>query len=116
LCGASQKGADKIRLFELSGKEFFFNYDKMKSTEVKKEKTRAKAMHIAGRAYNTGHGGARQHQKTNSGVVDCSEGVRRKGQMSRTTDILILLAFITGNSSFEPLLEGLLAQIHIDLS
>ena len=29
---------------------------------------------------------------------------------------LILLAFITGNSSLEPLLEGLLAQIHIDMS
>ena len=30
--------------------------------------------------------------------------------------ILIFMAFITGNSSLEPLLEGLLAQIHIDLS
>jgi len=30
--------------------------------------------------------------------------------------ILILLAFITGNNSLEPLLEGLFAQIHIDLS
>ena len=29
---------------------------------------------------------------------------------------LILMAFITGNSSLEPLLEGLLAQIHIDMS
>ena len=29
---------------------------------------------------------------------------------------LILLAFVTGNSSLEPLLEGLFAQIHIDLS
>jgi len=29
---------------------------------------------------------------------------------------MILLAFITGNSSLEPLLEGLFAQIHIDLS
>jgi len=29
---------------------------------------------------------------------------------------LILVAFITGNSSLEPLLEGLLAQIHIDMS
>jgi hypothetical protein len=28
----------------------------------------------------------------------------------------ISLAFITGNSSLEPLLEGLFAQIHIDLS
>jgi len=28
----------------------------------------------------------------------------------------ILLAFITGNSSLEPLLEGPLAQIYIDLS
>jgi len=32
------------------------------------------------------------------------------------TRYLILMAFITGNSSLEPLLEGLLAQIHIDLS
>jgi len=30
--------------------------------------------------------------------------------------ILILLAFITGDNSLEPLLEGLFAQIHIDLS
>ena len=30
--------------------------------------------------------------------------------------ILIPLAFITGNSSLAPLLEGLLAQIHIDMS
>jgi len=29
---------------------------------------------------------------------------------------LILLALITGNSSLEPLLEGLFTQIHIDLS
>ena len=29
---------------------------------------------------------------------------------------LILFSFITGNSSLEPLLEGLLAQIHFDLS
>ena len=29
---------------------------------------------------------------------------------------LILLAFITGNNGLEPLLEGLFAQIHIDLS
>jgi len=29
---------------------------------------------------------------------------------------LVLLAFIPGNSSIEPLLEGLSAQIHIDLS
>ena len=29
---------------------------------------------------------------------------------------LILFSFITGNSSLEPLLEGLFAQIHIDLS
>ena len=28
----------------------------------------------------------------------------------------ILMVFVTGNSSLEPLLEGLFAQIHIDLS
>jgi len=37
-------------------------------------------------------------------------GTRRRGRT------LILLAFITGNSSLEPLLEGLFAQIHVDLS
>jgi len=30
--------------------------------------------------------------------------------------ILILFAFITGNSSLEALLEGLLSQIHMNLS
>jgi len=30
--------------------------------------------------------------------------------------LLILMDFITGNSSLEPLFEGLMAQIHIDLS
>jgi len=30
--------------------------------------------------------------------------------------VLILMAFITGKSSLELLLEGLLTQIHIDLS
>ena len=34
----------------------------------------------------------------------------------RLVSYLILMAFITGNSSLEPLLEGLLAQIHIDLN
>jgi len=34
----------------------------------------------------------------------------------RLVPYLILMAFITGNSSLEPLLEGLVAQIHIDLS
>jgi len=29
---------------------------------------------------------------------------------------LIQIAFITGNSSLEPLLEGLFAQIHVNLS
>jgi len=29
--------------------------------------------------------------------------------------LLILIAFITGNSSLEPLIEGLCAQIHVNL-
>jgi len=29
--------------------------------------------------------------------------------------VLILFAFITGNSSLEPLIEGLYAQIHVNL-
>ena len=35
---------------------------------------------------------------------------------NRRSVILMLLAFITGNSSLEPLLEGLFVQIYIDLS
>jgi len=35
---------------------------------------------------------------------------------STPSAVLILSALITGNSSLDPLLEGLLAQIHIDLS
>ena len=31
------------------------------------------------------------------------------------TLILILVAFISGNSSLEPLIEGLYAQIHVNL-
>jgi len=34
----SKKGAEKIRLFELSGKEIFFNYDETKSKEEKNKK------------------------------------------------------------------------------
>jgi len=30
--------------------------------------------------------------------------------------LIVLMDFITGNSSLEPLLEGLLPQIHVDLS
>ena len=39
---------------------------------------------------------------------------RLQKRMSRT--VLTLLAFVTGNISLEPLLEGLFAQIHIDIS
>ena len=36
----SKKGAEEIRLFELSGKEIFFNYDETKSKEEKQQKER----------------------------------------------------------------------------
>jgi len=38
----SKKGAEKIRSFELSGKEIFFNYDETKSQEKKNEKNGSK--------------------------------------------------------------------------
>ena len=38
------------------------------------------------------------------------------GLQSHCGLILILFAIITGNSSLEPLLEGLWSQIHTDLS
>jgi len=38
-----------------------------------------------------------------------------KGCWQTSVLILILVAFITGNSSLEPLIEGLYAQIHVNL-
>ena len=34
---------------------------------------------------------------------------------TQAREVLILVAFITGNSSLEPLIEGLYAQIHVNL-
>jgi len=56
----SKKGADQIRSFELSGKEIFFNYDE---TNSKKEKKKKNGSHIAGRAYDTCHGGSKATSK-----------------------------------------------------
>jgi len=42
--------------------------------------------------------------------------VRRRKHSHPLVVILIKIAFITGNSSLEPLLEGLCAQIHVNLS
>ena len=49
----SKKGAEENRSLELSKKELFSNYDKMKSTEEKNKKNGAKRGHIAGRSYDT---------------------------------------------------------------
>jgi len=51
-----------------------------------------------------------QHGKEQK--VDCS--IRCGFRKTRQGD-LILVAFITGNSSLEPLIEGLYAQIHVNL-
>jgi len=59
----SEKGAEEICSFELSGKEIFSNYDETKSKEEKNKKTGAKRSHIAGRAYNTGRGGSKPTSK-----------------------------------------------------
>ena len=47
---------------------------------------------------------------------DSSNGIgERKREKIQHPRILILVAFITGNSSLEPLIEGLYAQIHVNL-
>jgi len=42
VCCKSKKGAEEIRSFELSGKEFLFNYDETKSKEGKNKKNGSK--------------------------------------------------------------------------
>jgi len=59
----STKGAKGIRSFELNGKEIFSNYDETKSKRKRTKRTGAKRRHIAGRAYDTGHGGSKATSK-----------------------------------------------------
>jgi len=56
--------------------------------------------------------------KQNRDDVTCSINVETETDVYINVKqaFLILVAFMTGNSSLEPLLEGLFAQIHIDLS
>jgi len=58
----SQKGAGKSCSFKLSREKIFSNYDQTRSKE-EKNKTKAKRGHIAGNAYNAGHGGRRAISK-----------------------------------------------------
>ena len=91
-----------------AGKKSSLTIMKRNRKRKRRKRTGAKRRHIAGRAYDTGHGHreARQrqngrewgsrfmlgsqrshcHNKTNWGFVDSSEGVGRKGRMSSTTD------------------------------
>ena len=59
----SKKEAEEIRSFELSGKKFFFNYDETKSKRRRTKRRGVKRRHIAGRAFDTGHGGSKATSK-----------------------------------------------------
>ena len=52
----SKNFAEEIRSFERSEKKNFFNFNETKSKEENDKKNGNKKMHIAGRAYDTGHG------------------------------------------------------------
>jgi len=61
----SKNGAEEIRSFELSGKEFFFNYDETKSKEEKNKKNRSKKKAHRGQNVRQVMVEARQHEKGN---------------------------------------------------
>ena len=105
----SRKEAEEIRSFELSGKEIFSNYDETKPKEEKGKKQQEREekegisqaertiqVMVEARQHQNGSkrgsrfmlGSQRSHchNSTNSGFVDSSEGVGRKGRMSSTTD------------------------------
>ena len=50
----------------------------------------------------------------NAHLISVAVAVSANAEMLDLGD-LILVAFITGNSSLEPLIEGLYAQIHVNL-
>jgi len=100
----SKKGAEEIRSFVLSGKEFFSNYDETKSKEEKNKKEQKEGTLRAertiqvvvearqhqngserGSRFMLGSQRSHCHNKINLGFVDSSEGVGRKGRMSSTT-------------------------------
>ena len=102
----SKKGAEKIRKFELSGKESSCltmmrrnrKRKEQKEREQKEGTSRAERtiqVVVEARQHQNGRergsrfmlGSQRSHcHKTNSGFVDSSEGIGRKGRMSSTTD------------------------------
>ena len=99
----SKNGAKEIRSFELSEKEIFFKYDETKSKNKKNKKNGSQKKAHCGQsvqyrswwkqgnikmAQSEDHAACwvHNHDKTNSGFVDSSEGVRRKGRISSTTD------------------------------
>jgi len=94
----SKKGVKEICSLKLSGKGIFFNYDETKSQEEKNKKNKSKKegtsraertiqVMVEAREHQDGsERGSRfmlgpQRYKTNSGFVDGSEGVGRKGRM-----------------------------------
>jgi len=59
-----------------------------------------------------------EHRPTTKHVQSCEGSAIEQAHNGKKIDtsLLILLAFITRNSCLEFLLEGLFAQVHIDLS
>ena len=57
--------------------------------------------------------GSQKHQGKKSTLSACSKVAIDAAVLFI---VLFLIASITGNSSLEPLLEGLFAQIHVNLS
>jgi len=55
--------AKKSCSFELSEIETFFKYDETELNDTKEKRTGAKRMHVAGRAYDTGHSGSKAISK-----------------------------------------------------
>ena len=98
--------AEEICSFELSGKEIFSNYDETKSKGEKNKKNGCKKkahrgqsvryrswwkqgnikMAMSEMCFMLGSQRSHCHDKTNSGFVNSSEGVGRKGRISSTTD------------------------------
>ena len=54
-------------------------------------------------------------EKRRSGEADVAGIASTREGTGKPLLVLILIAFITGNSSLEPLIEGLCAQIHVNL-
>jgi len=73
----SKKVSEEIRSFELSMKKILLNHDKTKWNWRRTKNTGTKRKHIAGKAYDIGHGGSKATSKWQGARITLHAGLTK---------------------------------------